>query len=271
MTPDFAAFRRELFGRRAAPIDNLVCLPTVPSTNTLGRRIAGEYLKEEMPLPTVLIVAFEQTAGRGRWGRSWLSPPGQGIYASLAMPLAGGSEMATLPLLAAVGLAQTINRHLAAAGSRPCRLKWPNDLVVGGRKLAGILIDGLSEGDEHAAVVGFGVNHGQSEEELVELAPPSDAGAGPTSLRIETTSPPPLAELLWELVEGLQRQLGHLGDAAYAARGYSELSVHRPGDPLRCRAGEDTIEGTFLGFDLRGHLRLEVAGEEIRIAAGEVR
>ena len=65
-------------------------------------------------------------------------------------------------------------------------------------------------------------------------------------------------------------QLDHLGDAGYAARLYAEHSLHRPGDRLRCHAGEETVEGTFLGFDRRGFLRLEVAGREMQLAAGEV-
>jgi BirA family biotin operon repressor/biotin-[acetyl-CoA-carboxylase] ligase len=269
---DFATFHRELVDRgHPPPLDNVVCLPGLPSTNTLGRRIAAEYLKDELPVPTVAIVAFEQTAGRGRWGRRWASPAGRGVYASLVVPVAAPAELAALPLAVAVGLAQALDRHLAVAGAERCRLKWPNDLTVGGRKLGGILIDALAEGERSAAVVGFGINHGLGEDELAALEA-GGAGAA-TSLALEIPAPPPLPALVWELVAAVRRQLGRLGDAdhaAEAARRYADLSVHRPGDRLRCRAGEETVEGTFLGFDKRGYLRLEVGGEERRLAAGEV-
>ena len=98
----------------------------------------------------------------------------------------------------------------------------------------------------------------------------SGGGRGATSLRLEMDPPPPLAALACELGEAVHRQLDHLGDAGYAARLYAELSLHRPGDRLRCHAGEETVEGTFLGFDRRGFLRLEVAGREMQLAAGEV-
>lgn len=275
---DFATFHRDLLARRGARVDNVVCLARLPSTNALGRRIAGEYLGEGMPVPTVVVVAFEQTAGRGRRGRQWESPPGLGVYASLVLAVGGREALATLPLLAAVGLAGVVNRHLAAAGAAPCRLKWPNDLLVGGRKLAGILIESFGDADELGAVVGFGVNHGQGEADLAAVGAHPFAGTAgdgggraATSLRLEMTPPPaPLAALAWDLVDGLHRQLDHLGDADYAARRYEELSLHRPGDRLRCRTGEETVEGTFLGFDRHGLLRLEVPGGELHLAAGEV-
>jgi BirA family transcriptional regulator, biotin operon repressor / biotin---[acetyl-CoA-carboxylase] ligase len=266
----FDAFRRELIAHRSPLFANLACLPRVASTNALGRRLASEYLREGMALPTALLIAFGQTGGRGRWGRRWESPPGLGVYASLVLAVAGADELATLPLLAAVGLAAAIDRFLAAAGAPPCRLKWPNDLLVGGRKLGGVLIESFSEGQAEnggtAAIIGFGVNHGQREAELAGLGGAREA----TSLRREVGSPPPLAAFAWALAEGLGRQLVHVGDAAYAAAAYAEHSLHRPGDRLRCRSGEETVEGTFLGFDRRGFLRLEVAGRELHLAAGEV-
>ena len=266
---NFDEFRRQLIDRRGPRVENLVCLRRTASTNSVGRRIAGEYLNEGLPVPTVLIVALEQTGGRGRWGRRWESPAGKGVYASLVLPLASQDELATLPLLAAVGLARAVNRHLAPAGGALCRLKWPNDLLVGGRKLAGVLIESCGENDLLVAVVGFGLNHGQGEDELAGLSG-HQGGRPATSLRLEMDPPPPLAALACELGEAVQEQLDHLGDAGYAAELYAELSLHRPGDRLCCHAGEGTVEGTFLGFDRRGFLRLEVAGREMQLAAGEV-
>ena len=87
--------------------------------------------------PPALLVAWEQSEGRGRRGRTWVSPPGRGVYASLLTPLPGDADLHTLPLLAGVGLCRAANRHLPDAGPR-CRLKWPNDLLLldqrGGRK-----------------------------------------------------------------------------------------------------------------------------------------
>jgi BirA family biotin operon repressor/biotin-[acetyl-CoA-carboxylase] ligase len=204
----------------------------------------------------VLLLALEQTGGRGRGGRSWVSPPGQGIYATLLVDAGEAAALQTLPLLVPVGLVRALGRYLG------CGIKWPNDLVVDGRKIGGVLIETLSGGGGALALVGFGVNHGHRRGDLPVAAA--------TSLALEMESPPPLGRLAWELVREVSRELEHLGDTVYAVGRYRELAVHRPGDPLTCRVGEETLEGTFQGFDPQGYLRLLTAGGERRIAAGEV-
>lgn len=265
---------------------NLVVLPRVLSTNSIGRRIAREYLAEGQVPPPSLVVAWEQTAGRGRRGRSWASPAGLGVYASLVTPLAGEDGLHTVPLLAAVGLCRAAGRHLAGDGPG-CRLKWPNDLLVGnpgdgGRKLGGLLIEtergdaAVSEASGPVAVVGFGVNLTPSSEVAAAIASSDRPALPPAALADESTEPPSLAELARDLAAALIAELEHLGDEGYAAREYQAFSAHSPGERMRCRDGERTVEGVFLGFDRRGFLRLRPesgpAGEEreLRLAAGEV-
>jgi len=271
---DFLARLLELQAEGPARLPaNLVVLPCVPSTNALGRRLARDYFAEGLTPPPTLLVAWEQTAGRGRRGRSWASPPGRGVYASLVAPVAGAERLHTLPLLAAVALCRAVDRYLPAGGPR-CRLKWPNDLLLvggldGGRKLGGLLIETeRGEDGETAAVIGFGVNHLPAPE--IESAVD---GRGVAALAAESPAPPSLAVLVRDLTSSLEAELAHLGDEAYAAREYQALSTHRAGDRLRCRDGERTVEGVFLGFDRRGFLRLRSAageGGELRLAAGEV-
>jgi len=276
----FVGFLDELLSLHAAgparlPA-NLVVLPRIGSTNALGRRIAREYFAEAQSPPPTLLVAWEQTAGRGRRGRTWTSPAGRGVYATLVTPLPAAEELHTLPLLAAVGLCRAADRHLPGGGPR-CRLKWPNDLLLvdgrGGRKLGGLLIE-CEHGEEGAAaaVIGFGVNH-RSAPEVEAVAEAGGRGGRVAALAAESPEPPSLAELVRDLGAALTAELEHLGDEAYAAREYQALSAHRPGDTLRCRDGERTVDGVFLGFDRRGFLRLRPAagGEgELRLAAGEV-
>jgi BirA family biotin operon repressor/biotin-[acetyl-CoA-carboxylase] ligase len=259
----FDAYRTELLRLRGRRRVALVALPSVPSTNLLGRRIAGDYLGEEMTPPPVVLAAWEQTAGRGRHGRCWWSPAGRGVWASLVRPIERSDEMAALPLLAAVGLAGALDRRLPPG--TPCRLKWPNDLMAGGRKLGGILIEGVSRRGETAAVIGFGINC-----RIDGAEPPAGGVAGPTSLETEGGECPELAELTWELIDALDAQLDRLGDAERAVRLYAERSIHAPGDRLRCVVGEEIVEGTFQGFDRRGFLRLGVDGGERLLAAGEL-
>ena len=112
-------------------------------------------------------------------------------------------------------------------------------------------------------IIGFGVNHSHEEEDLPETGTSLRRLGGPGA-------EVPLVELTWDLVIGLERELGRLEDTASAVESYRELSVHRSGDAISCRVGEQVVEGTFLGFDDRGRLRLDRHGEEILVASGEV-
>jgi BirA family biotin operon repressor/biotin-[acetyl-CoA-carboxylase] ligase len=102
--------------------------------------------------PPVLVAAEEQTAGRGRRGRRWHSAPGTGVTFSLAKRIARPTrELAAVSLVAGVAVA----RALHALGARAARLKWPNDVVVDGAKLGGILVESRDSGH---VVIGIGIN-----------------------------------------------------------------------------------------------------------------
>lgn len=256
---------------------NRVFVARLDSTNRLARRVIATYQAEEMAPPALLVMALEQTAGRGRQGRSWASPPEAGVYGTRVLPLAVGDEGAardvlqTLPLLAGVGLARPINRLLEAAGSeRRCSLKWPNDVLLGGAKLGGILAESLALGPAPTvALVGFGVNF-----------VPSDQGAGlpPGTTTFSDhvdggeagTGLPGLGAFARAVLAGVEEELARLGDLAYAVAAYRELSAHRPGDPLRCRIAEETVEGEFQGIDELGRLELRRGGETFLLSAGEI-
>ncbi len=263
-----------------APV-NVVALSRVGSTNALARRIAAEYEREDLDVPALLLVAEEQTAGRGRQGRSWSSPRGKGVYLTLVRRLAPASALPTLPLLVGIAMSKTLDRYLP----RPSRLKWPNDLRTSGRKIGGVLIEarlrpsgegeaapaGLGEAAAAApadvmvtVLIGIGINHGHEAEDFPEGAPAA------TSLELEGVGEVPMATLTWELVGAVDGELARFGESAYAVAAYRERSEHAPGDRLRCRGAEGEVAGTFLGFDEGGRLRLEVDGEERRLAAGEV-
>ena len=244
--------------------ENLVVVRRVVSTNQLARSIVADYESEAQDLHSLLILALEQSGGRGRQGRSWASPAGKGVYATRVLSMRDSGLLQSLPMLSGLGLCRALSRHLPV----PCRLKWPNDLVVhtaaGRKKIGGILIEALIHpGEGAAAIIGFGVNHSHEAGDLPETGISLRQLGGPGA---EIS----LAELTWDLVSGLERELTHLEDLAYAVEGYRELSVHRPGDTLSCRVGEQVVEGTFLGFDERGRLRLDRNGEEILVASGEV-
>jgi len=259
-------------------VGNLIVADSVDSTNTLARRVVDEAWNTLEAGPQALIVALEQTAGRGRQGRSWVSRRGLGIYATLLLAVEEAA-LQTLPLLVGVGLA----RALDGIGC-PARLKWPNDLQVEGRKLGGILIESISRDGwlaprmvdttqagrvspaprtaRAATIIGFGVNHGHA---TTELPTPIS-----TSLRQVLDPLPPFEVVTVDLVRSVLKEVGRAGDAEYARHAYQAWTVHRAGDTVRCRVAQQDLEGVFLGFDERGFLRLEVAGSERRVASGEI-
>ncbi len=238
------------------------------STHLLGRRIANEYSQESARPPMTDLLAWRQSAGHGRAGRPWSSPAG-GIYATLIRSLATDDSLQTLPLLVANALCEALNAELDGC----CRLKWPNDLLVGGRKLGGILIDAASRGPEahggsseavRLAVISFGVNH----RDLDQAGEPGLEGA--TSLEREAPGRTNLVDVAVRLVEAIDAALDLDLPAAEVVDRYRRLSLHRPGDPLCCRVLGDELEGTFQGFDRNGFLRLRVGDEERLLTAGEI-
>ena len=129
----------------------ILYLPTVDSTNRYARRLAAEGAPHG-----TLVVADEQTAGRGRRGRGWISPAGEGVFMSLILrPQSHPSEVARLSMQTALAVAQAI----VQATGLDARIKWPNDIVCGGRKVCGMLLEmNADEQTVHDVVAGVGIN-----------------------------------------------------------------------------------------------------------------
>lgn len=166
-------------------------LATVESTQDLVRAAANAGAAEGL-----VVVAGEQTAGRGRSGRSWWSPPIGGLYLSLLLrPDLPGVHTPWLTMCAALGAADAV---AATCGLRP-DLKWPNDLEMGGRKFAGILAEGAFSGDQLAyAVVGLGLNAN------VDFADQPELRSIATSLQQELGYGVDLSALLAAILNGIE-------------------------------------------------------------------
>jgi BirA family biotin operon repressor/biotin-[acetyl-CoA-carboxylase] ligase len=258
LVENFQSFCQELLGRPPSWPENLVVLKAVASTQHLallaGRALAAD---EERPWPTAF-VAFQQSAGRGRVGRSWSSPPGGGIYASCLVDWQDPSTLAELPLRAGVGLAQAASSLLRL----PCHLKWPNDLIAGERKLGGVLIESVTLASGSAlAAIGFGVNYAPSLQ-VTQLG-----GVDILSLNPEA---PALADCARILLAGVGTWLDPALTVDRVARAARQITAHRPGAKVSFRAGEEVVEGEFFGLDDSGFLLLRVAGALRRFSAGEI-
>lgn len=222
----------------------------ISSTNDRIRTLAVD----EAPAWTV-VVAERQTSGRGRGGRSWSSPPGAGLWASILLrpPAAGTGGL--LSILAGLALARAVE----AESGVPIGLKWPNDLWVDGRKAAGILCE--VEGD--AVAVGIGVNVRPLPADV-----PSEVGARAVSL--EEVAQHVVGRL--SLLRRLVRELRRLVDRPVLRLDDDLLREWRRHDVLLGRrvrvAG---IVGRAAGLGSGGHLVLDTdAGESRPVAAGHV-
>lgn len=258
----FSGFADALLQRSA--LGNVVVLWRTDSTNSAARRIADEFAADEAQAPPVWVFAYQQASGRGRQGRSWVSPPARGVYASLLVPALEPAALERLPLAAAIALSEEIE----AITGRPCRVKWPNDLMIGHRKVGGILIESMVRTEQPAAAIcGFGVNWSHTAAEL-----PIDAA---TSLTLEMPEDtlPPLGDTAARLAEALARALpasADGGELGKLADRYRARSAHGEGDVLRCSVGTEVVEGRFRGFDDRGFLRLDTPQGSRLLSAGEV-
>ena len=232
----------------------LVHLDRTGSTNDHARALA----LAGAPAGTV-VMAQEQTAGRGRQGRSWTAPRGRALTLSVLLRPAAG-QLALLPLACAVATCEACE----AVASVRCAIKWPNDVLIGGRKVAGILIE--SRPQEGWAVVGIGLNVDTTADELG-----GELEATATSLRIAGGHPVDRSAALVSLMAGLDRWVGD--DAAGAEQ---VLAAYRQRDALEGEriawsVGSERLEGRAAGIDEEGNLVVfTTSGERIALDAGEV-
>ncbi|MCH9648042.1 MAG: biotin--[acetyl-CoA-carboxylase] ligase [Deltaproteobacteria bacterium] len=241
--------------------DNLIVVEAIGSTQKLASRFVREYTGEGRQVPEAIVIAYQQTAGRGRHGRSWSSPAGAGVFVTLLRRFPADREVRNLPLLMAVSLAEAIEVYLGDGDS--CQLKWPNDLLIRKRKVGGILIDIKSRSGEAAVgLLGFGINHSHRTEELPAKPSISLADCAP--------SLPSLAELTDRVLSTTTHHLTRLEDQDWLIDHYRRKSVHALGDRLTCKIGERYIDGEFIGFDRQGSLRLKTEQGEECVTTGEI-
>jgi BirA family biotin operon repressor/biotin-[acetyl-CoA-carboxylase] ligase len=229
------------------------------STNAVVSARAGEGAPEGL-----VVVADHQTAGRGRLDRSWVTPPGAALtFSVLLRPQVADHRWPWLPLLAGVAVVEAVED----AGGPPCVLKWPNDLLYDGRKLAGLLVERVETPTGPAAVLGIGLNVSTTDEELPVAGAASLAGVGWPGLD--------RALLLVQLLDSLGRRLRRWGRddgdpqgglmEAYLARCETvgrQVRVHLP-------SGSQLV-GTAVGIAENGGLVVDHGSGQVTVSAGDV-
>lgn len=233
--------------------------PSIDSTNGLAKTLAGQGASEG-----TLVITEEQTAGRGRRGRAWVSPARANLlFSVLLRPPLEGDRVFALTMVLALAALKAVNKVCGVKAM----IKWPNDLYVETRKLAGILTEfAVREKKVDWVVLGMGINVGWRPDV------PEQGGAPATSLLEEAGRPVSRNDLLLELLtefEGLYKEVA-AGDMEGL---YEEWNRHCLvlGKPVVVASEKERIEGRALRIDDCGALILEEAdGNLRRILTGEV-
>jgi len=232
----------------------------IGSTNTAAMAAAAEGAPEGC-----VFLAEEQTTGRGRGSNSWQSPRSKGIYCSVILrPNLAPADVLGLSL--AVGIAVQAAIHKVDARVE-ADLKWPNDVLINGKKVAGILVEMNAEATRVRYIVaGIGINVNQA-------SFPKELPA--TSLCLATGSEWSRVELVAALLESLDREYRLLTDDASARQGlprrFAEHSSWVRGKSVRVEENGSTLEGVTDGLDDRGFLRLRTASGVQTVLSGSVR
>ena len=230
-------------------------VPVTASTNEDAKRAAETGEAEGL-----VIQALCQTAGRGRQGRAWESPEGNLHASVLLRPCCSSQEAGYYSFVIALAVADTVRTFLPKAA---VELKWPNDALVNGKKISGILLEASPVAKDTVGwlVIGVGIN----------IKHHLDKGLFPaTSLTAEGVKDPDVSKALEALLERFFHWRGVLLKEGFALI-RSAWMAQAKGGPIVARLPQETIEGEFAGLNAQGHLILRLRdGTERAITVGDV-
>lgn len=213
--------------------------------------------------PPFLVVAEQQSAGRGRRGRSWVSPFAENLYYSLLLRIDGGMrQLEGLSLVVGLALLSALREQ----GIEGAGLKWPNDILLEGRKLAGILLELSGDpADVCHVVIGIGVNINMGVGSAVEIDQPWTSMRQVLGRQVERNAFVRSLSASLELFLARHAELGFAG-----LRAEWEAAHLWQGRDVALISGQQVVQGIVLGVDDTGALRLEVAGQECTFSGGEL-
>ncbi|HQR31608.1 MAG TPA: biotin--[acetyl-CoA-carboxylase] ligase [Blastocatellia bacterium] len=229
---------------------------------TLGS--TNDFLKAMTAEPEfTCVVADEQTAGRGRRDRQWHSSPGDGLYLSILLLPQSSTRISLLSLMSSVAVAET----LLERGVTGVDIKWPNDVLVNGRKLCGILVESIGSGTyAPRIIVGIGVN-------LNHQSFPDELGLLATSLKIETEQTTDVEEFRDQLLKKIYDWYvrWQRGEGGLILDRWQELSSYALGLQITVTLDDEQLSGETAGLTEDGALILRLkTGTLRRIFSGDV-
>jgi BirA family biotin operon repressor/biotin-[acetyl-CoA-carboxylase] ligase len=238
---------------------NFYSFSEVTSTND----VAAELIRKGLPEGT-LIIAEAQTKGRGRQGRRWTTSSGKALAFSLVLyPRVNPDKIPGITLAAAVGVALTLEEYGLEPG-----IKWPNDILLGGKKLSGILTEmGPRRDNRPSVILGIGINLNQKVSDF-----PNEIRTLATSFYRASGKRVDRAEFLRKLMKNLEKSYGwwNKGSFARVLKEWRKRSVTL-GQKVRVENGSDSFEGLVTDMDADGFLRvLEDSGKFRKVLSGDV-
>jgi len=244
-----------------------VYFQSIGSTNDVALKLAATGEGDG-----AVVIADSQTSGRGRRGRVWFSPPGSGLYVSIVLAPARAAvspDRATMLLTLAAGVA--LQEGIEAATGLRASVKWPNDVYVGRRKLAGILAEAVAAAEQSAAarggfvVLGYGIN-------VAAAAYPPDLADRATSLETELGRPVDRAALCAETLAAIARRYADLLEGRFDAilDAWRAKAPGSRGARVEWSSAGGTRTGVTAGIDDGGALLVQVGDGIERIVGGEV-
>lgn len=239
------------------PVDHYH-FPTIASTNNWAKANARHLNPERL----TIVTASEQTAGRGRHERQWISPIGVNLYVSYCLFVPQHrKDISNIPQVIALTTADFICKNDLKAS-----LKWPNDVLIESKKVGGVLCDTTPVDDKVCVIVGLGLNVNMPPSALQQLEKPA------TSLAVEAGHTFDLDTIAEELQTTIRHALELFlkqGFPPFLAR-FREALIHRLGDTMRFHIGSDVMQGSFHSINDDGTLNLILDDSIQKFNSGEI-
>lgn len=238
---------------------NRIHFRQIDSTNTWAKLHAHEFEKAAL----TLITADGQTAGRGRFNRLWVSPPGQNIYATFAFFLdAFRSDIPNIPQVLSISASKVLERMSFGA-----RLKWPNDVLLSGKKVAGILCETTTVDTAWCVVLGIGMNINMPKEILEGIDRPA------TSLLVEDNIQRDVEQVVSSLYQQFSQDLDLFLKQGFLSflSDYRHYMAHSMHEDIVFHDNQQIVHGKFMGINDDGSLNLMLEGGKLKkFYAGEI-
>jgi BirA family biotin operon repressor/biotin-[acetyl-CoA-carboxylase] ligase len=242
---------------RLHTLESVALIPRLASTNLVARRIVNECIENELSLPNAIIIAGEQFAGIGRNARRWSSPAGKGIYATTLFTVTP-EELPVVPLQ----LANIVASYLHDSFGVEAQIKWPNDILVARKKIAGILSEARMNEERAFLIIGTGIN--------VEPAEEDDRPNAISIREVAAKNFQGIDDATERFILHIDRRLAERFDRDRVLAEWKRLAIHQPGDRIECVIGDRTFSGSWEGIDEHGRALLRQDGKTVPVSAGDL-